>query len=119
METRFCVHIHAYDKTRAFYDQVLSWAVYSEWNRAADDRGVVYQAGSLLLEFLLSEPDKATRFDPSFYLYIEVDGLDALHDKLRANGCICSDIRDYPWGHSSFTVQDPAGLTLKFFKKAH
>jgi len=117
MEARFCAHIHAYDQTRMFYDQVLGWAIYSEWDRSADDRGVVYQAGSLLLEFLLSESSAATRFDPSFYLYIEVDDLNLLYDKLQANGCMCAGIRDYPWGHSSFTVQDPAGLTLKFFKK--
>lgn len=117
METRFCAHIHAYDQTREFYEKVLSWTIYSEWNRSADDRGVVYQAGSLLLEFLLSELVDATCFDPSFYLYVEVADLKSLHNKLQMSGCDVADIQDYPWGHSSFTVKDPAGLTLKFFKK--
>ena len=115
METRFCSHITNLDLNRNFYEKILKWPIYKEWNRSETDRGVVYQAGPLLLEFLLSPHEAATKFDDSFYLYMEVPDPAVTRALFTDHLWPATEIRTYPWGHSSFTVKDPSGLSLKFF----
>lgn len=119
METRLCFHIYNYDKTRTFYEQVLKWPVYKEWDRSPEDRGVVYHAGSVLLEFLLSSAETATSFDDTFYIYQEVADLEMLHKTLQAQGAAPTHIETQPWGHKNFIVKDPSGLRLKFFTQGN
>ncbi len=113
METRFCYRTARYAECRAFYERALGWQVFKEWDRGDADKGVVYHAGTALLEILLSAPDEASRLDGGFYLYLETSELEALRVKLEG----ASAIQTYPWGHASFRVHDPAGLELKFFQQ--
>ncbi|MEX0782278.1 MAG: VOC family protein [Dehalococcoidia bacterium] len=50
-------------------------------------------------------------------LYIEAPDLEALHEKLRASGAnVIDPLADRPWGQSEFTVEDPEGNWLTFWK---
>lgn len=115
METRICYATDRYVESRHFYESVLGWKIYKEWDRSLTDKGVVYHAGSTLLEILFCPPDKASRVDGGLYLYIEVAELDGLHTGLEKDGHAVSPIEEKPWGHTSFSTTDPAGLPLKFF----
>ncbi len=115
METRFCYRVANYFETREFYESSLGWTIYNQWDRSPDDKGVVYHAGTALLEILLSTSEHASHFENSMYLYIEVADLEEMKKSL--GNYPSTDIQSYPWGHSSFIVKDPAGMSLKFFTK--
>jgi len=42
---------------------------------------------------------------------------DGLHSRLSEAGVVPTDpLADRPWGHRSFTIEDPSGLPLTFFE---
>ena len=50
-------------------------------------------------------------------LYLEAEDLDELHDRLQAAGAAIVDpLAERPWGQSEFTVEDPAGNWLTFWR---
>lgn len=119
-ETRLCLNVAVYGECRSFYENVLQWPVHVEWDRAPLDQGVVYQVDNAFLELLHSRPEAATRCDRSFYLYVEMECLASqrnLWDRLTEQGFPPTPITSYNWGHTSFSVRDPAGFMLKFYVK--
>jgi uncharacterized glyoxalase superfamily protein PhnB len=51
-------------------------------------------------------------------LYVEAEDLDELHHSLQEAGAsIVDPLADRPWGQAEFTVEDPAGNWLTFWKK--
>jgi uncharacterized glyoxalase superfamily protein PhnB len=51
-------------------------------------------------------------------LYMEAEDLDELHHSLQEAGAsIVDPLADRPWGQAEFTVEDPAGNWLTFWKK--
>ena len=51
-------------------------------------------------------------------LYMEAEDLEDLHRRLEASGATIVDpLADRPWGQAEFTVEDPAGTWLTFWKK--
>jgi uncharacterized glyoxalase superfamily protein PhnB len=52
-------------------------------------------------------------------MVIEVDQLEAQYQRAVARGLpIKQELTDQSWGHRSFCVCDPNGLTLYFFRKS-
>jgi uncharacterized glyoxalase superfamily protein PhnB len=50
-------------------------------------------------------------------LYIEAEDLEQLHDKAKASGAnVIDPLAERPWGQSEFTVEDPEGNWLTFWK---
>ena len=50
-------------------------------------------------------------------LYMEAPELDALYERARAAGAsIVDPLAERPWGQSEFTVEDPGGNWLTFWK---
>ncbi len=50
-------------------------------------------------------------------LYIEATDLDELHDSVKAaGGNVIDPLAERPWGQSEFTVEDPEGNWLTFWK---
>ena len=51
-------------------------------------------------------------------LYMEADDLEELHRALQDSGTpIIDPLAERPWGQAEFTVEDPAGTWLTFWKK--
>ena len=51
-------------------------------------------------------------------LYMEAEDLDELHRAVEdAGAAIVDPLADRPWGQAEFTVEDPAGNWLTFWKK--
>lgn len=117
MEVRICYKTAKYDECRSFYENVLCWPIFKEWNRGPLDRGVVYAIEGALLELLSSREFGATKFDGSFYLYVETKELDSLQSMLEKAGYSPTKIQSFKWGHNSFSIKDPAGFVLKFFSQ--
>jgi len=51
-------------------------------------------------------------------LYMEAEDLDELHSALEGSDVrIVDSLADRPWGQAEFTIEDPAGNWLTFWKK--
>lgn len=115
-EVRFVFEVHDFSATRKFYEQVLNLAAIKEWDHGDPfGKGVVYKIGNLNLEFLESETVSVVN---KAYLYIEVEEVEALWQKLKDNKAVkvLQKLEVQPWKHLNFCVEDFNGLELKFFK---
>ncbi len=109
------VHLtDAFDATRAFYEKTLQLVILSEWGRGEGDRGIIYALKDTQLEILEGPPSAPSE---SFYVYIEVEDIDALHAELSKTCEIVDPLTTRPWKHRNFSIRDPGGLKLKFFSK--
>jgi uncharacterized glyoxalase superfamily protein PhnB len=50
-------------------------------------------------------------------MYIEVEGVDALHDRLKANVPIAMSIATQFYGMREFAIQDPDGYVITFAER--
>lgn len=120
---RFAYFTPSYDDTVAFYRNGLGMSVIESWNRSADDRGTLIGAASGLIEVLaLPKGESDHLFDnrrpQGAFMVIEVERVDDLYQRaLAAHLPIQQSLRNQSWGHRSFCVREPNGLTLYFFSE--
>ena len=113
-ESRIVFIVKEYQRTRDFYEKTVGLCIVSEWDRTKGDRGVVYQLGSTHLEILEGDISPLTQ---GFYVYLEVEDIDALWERLSGTVEIVDAIGTRPWGHRNFSIKDPNGFTIKFFSR--
>ena len=112
-----------YEKTVDFYKNVLRFAVAESWDRAADDKGTTFLAGSGMIEVLTAPQEDEdwiwSRERPrGFAIVIELDDVDAFYGELKKGQVsMAKEIANMPWGHRSFRVADPNGVQLYFFSE--
>jgi uncharacterized glyoxalase superfamily protein PhnB len=79
------------------------------------------------VEIFLNDAATAVKEYPAFAgkpigatgtLYIEVDGVDALHDRIKATVKIVMPIATQFYGMREFAVEDPDGYVLTFGQRA-
>ena len=121
---RFAYFTPIYDETVAFYRAGLNMPVLESWNRSADDRGTLIGAASGLIEVLARPQSNAEHvFDDrppqGAFMVIEVDRVDdAYRHAVDRDLPIQQELGDQSWGHRSFCVREPNGLTLYLFSEA-
>jgi catechol 2,3-dioxygenase-like lactoylglutathione lyase family enzyme len=114
-EFRFAYHAEDYEATVGFYEGVLDLGVVHRWDRGPDDKGTLFGAASGIIE-ILKLPSYAEFVPPRGAVVIEVDDVDAPHDRLRQTGlAIKQKPTDKPSGHRDLVLADPNGLVLVFF----
>lgn len=101
---------------RKFYEHTLQLPIINQWDRGEADRGVMFQVGPAVLEIL--SPEQAYRPLTGSGLSLEVLDLHALWDELKDVAPVVFEIRDNPWGDTSFCIADPEGFEITFFEKA-
>ncbi len=121
---RFAYFTPIYEETVAFYRDGLSMPVVHSWNRSPDDRGTLVRAASGLIEVLAQpQSDAEHLFDDrppqGAFMVIELDQVEdayrrAVHNELP----IQQELGNQSWGHRSFCVREPNGLTLYLFSQA-
>jgi catechol 2,3-dioxygenase-like lactoylglutathione lyase family enzyme len=121
-EFRFTYFTSDYDKTVAFYRDGLAFPIVGSWDRGGEDRGTLFGAASGLVEVLMrpSTEDAEPLFDPrppqGAFMVIEVDDVGDAYRRAVDNGIpIQKELSRQSWGHLSFCVKEPNGLTLYFF----
>jgi len=113
-EFRFVFYTGDFDAAVAFYQNALGLKVCEQWNRAPDDRGVIFRAASGMIEILCSAGHSTP--PRGAWLLIEVEHVDEFYQQLRNMGMpIKEELWNTPWGHRKFTVSDPHGIDLSFF----
>jgi len=116
-ELRVLVGTTDYDGTTAFYRDVLGFPADEAWD-GPDGRGTLFRATSAgIVEVVEDSPHHPAVPPVGVSVAIEVDDVDAVHDRLRLAGVtIAEPIADRPWGHRNFAIRDPSGLPLTFFE---
>ncbi len=119
---RFSYFTPAYEATVAFYRDGLGLPVIESWDRNPDDQGTLFGAASGMIEVLaLPKSGEAShlwddRPPQGAFMVIEVGDVEEAYRLAVEKGLpIKQEIRDQEWGHRSFCVSEPNGLTLYFF----
>jgi catechol 2,3-dioxygenase-like lactoylglutathione lyase family enzyme len=122
---RFAYFTPAYEATVAFYLDGLELPVLERWDRGPDDRGTLFGAASGMIEVLALPQAGASshlwdaRPPQGAFMVIEVDQLEACYQRALDKGLpVTQALADQAWGHRSFCVREPNGLTLYFFREA-
>lgn len=115
-EIRVLVGTTDFDGATRFYGDVLGFPVQEHWD-APDGRGTLFRcASSGVIEIFEDSPHHPAEAPRGVKVAVEVDDVDALHDRVRRAGvAIVDPIGDRPWGHRNFEIHDPGGLPLVFF----
>ena len=113
---RVLVGAKDYPKCTAFYRELLRFPVQEEWD-GSDGRGTLFATGGGVIEVMEDSPHHPAAPPRGVRVSIEVGDADGLHARLSEAGVVPTDpLADRPWGHRSFTIEDPSGLPLTFFE---
>lgn len=112
-EFRFLFTAADYDRTVAFYTEVLGLPVSHSW----DDHGrgtIVNAAGTGQIEIFDGDADSQP--PQGVALAWEVGDVDAEYERLGGLGVnFAEPPRNQPWGHRNATFSAPEGLTITLF----
>ncbi|WP_025864537.1 VOC family protein [Prolixibacter bellariivorans] len=115
-EFRFYYFTNRYADTVNFYKSVMQLEEVRSWDRGHCNKGTIFKFPKS--EFLLEVEESEEA--PSFYgagLYMEVDDVDDWYRKAVAQRIqIKQPISDTSYGHRSFKMEDPNGLTIGLFQ---
>ena len=119
---RFGYFTPIYDGTVAFYRDGLGWPVLESWDRGRDDRGTIVGAASGMVEILARPEGDAPehlwdrRPPQGAFMVIEVPDADACYRRAVSQALpITHTLTNQSWGHRSFCVTEPNGLTIYLF----
>lgn len=113
-EFRLKLYPQDFYAVRAFYENELGHAIVNEWDRA-DSKGVMFDIGGTILEILT--PEKSYIPIAGADISLEVDDVWALHETMASKPYMIRDLRDNPWGDTSFCIADPEGFEITFFTR--
>lgn len=105
-----------YEASISFYRDKLECPVIMDWDRGVAERGSVFQLGSGEIETLALPPGMEYVIPQGIEIAVEVDGVDEHYTFAQQKGLdIRGEIADKPWGHRSYSINDPDGIKLIFF----
>jgi hypothetical protein len=121
---RFAYFTAAYERTVDFYRDGLEFAVIESWDRGPDDRGTLFSAASGIIEVIVRPGGGVSnhlwddRLPQGVFMVIEVeDAEQAYHRAVERRLVIQQALAVQPWGHLSFCLTEPNGLTLYLFSE--
>lgn len=111
--TSFVIAVPDLKRSAAFYRDVLGFKIES----IPDPGWLFYTCGSCTI--MAGECPNAIPAgeigDHSYFAYLEVENVDALHETVRSKGAeICKSLRDEPWGMREFGLRTPDGHRIMF-----
>jgi catechol 2,3-dioxygenase-like lactoylglutathione lyase family enzyme len=122
-EFRCAFFTDEYESTVSFYRDLLEFQVGESWDRASDDKGAIFLAGSGMIE-VLTKPGHERSWVWSkekprgFAIVIELDDVDGFYTRiLEKEIVVAAAIADWEWAHRSFRIEDPNGVTLYFYSE--
>jgi uncharacterized glyoxalase superfamily protein PhnB len=101
--------------TTAYYENVLGFA--RDWNDGDNWQALARDGVRVMLGRCPDAIAPAELCDHSYFAYVEVDDIDALHAEFAARGAIISfPPKDQPWGRREMGVHTPDGHRIMFGK---
>ena len=112
-EFRFIFRAKDYEAAATFYRDGLGLPVVDSWDRGPAERGMLFQAGSGIIEILaLASGEEGVSLQGGELAY-EVDDVDEWYRRIQEKGLsIRGELADKPWGHRTFSVTDPDGIKV-------
>jgi uncharacterized glyoxalase superfamily protein PhnB len=110
-----------YTATVEFYRDGLCLAIVESWDRSDTDKGTLFKAASGIIEVVLRSSDEnhgewESHRPQGFTIVIETDDVDDLYERLSGREInIIEGLKNQKWGHRSFRVSDPNGVSLYFY----
>jgi len=120
---RFCYFTPRYEETLAFYQEGLELPLVDSWNRHAGDRGSLFQAASGMIEVLARPTDPSShawdaRPPQGASMVMEVADVDEVYRRsVEKKLPVTEGLTDQSWGHRSFCLREPNGLSLYIFSE--
>ena len=124
-EFRCAFFARDYEATIAFYRDGLGLPIVEAWDHGPEDQGTLLGAASGLIEVLRLPPNQQT--DSAWYhsgpqgvmIVIEAEDVDTWYGRVLSKGLVIVEgLTDQEWGHRSFRVSDPNGMTIYIFSKS-
>lgn len=111
--SRYVLAVHDLARSTAYFRDVLGFAL-----DPVDAPGWSFLSRGAARVMLGECPDALPASelgDHSYFAYLEVTGVDTLHDELTTRGVeICSTLSSRPWRMREFGVRTPDGHRLMF-----
>ena len=120
---RFGYYTPLYAETVAFYRERLGFPLLESWDRDMDDRGSLFSVASGVIEVIARPTGPSThlwddRPPQGTFMVVEVADVAAYSRQVAEKHVpFVQELTDQPWGHRSFSVREPSGLTLYFFEE--
>ena len=102
---------------RNFYESFLDYPVVHEWNRAKDDKGVMFNTGTAILELLSLSRENDYVPIQNAKISLEVHNVKDLWNKVKETASVVHDLCHNEWGDTSFAIRDPENFEITFFTK--
>ena len=112
-----------YEATVEFYRDGLGLEIDESWDRSDTDKGTLFKAASGIIEVVKRSTVKShgeweSHRPQGFTIVIETDNVDDLYERLAGREInITEGLKDQKWGHRSFRVSDPNGVSLYFYSE--
>jgi len=112
-----------FESTVDFYKNTLGFEMGETWDRASDDKGAIFLAGTGMIEVLTMPRHNEDwvwdkRRPQGLAIVIEIEDIDGFYKGLLNQGApITVEIADMEWGHRTFQITDPNGARLYFFSE--
>ena len=122
---RFTYFTDKYQDTFNFYKDQLGFKLGHSWDRSEHDKGALFEAGQGLVEILhraekeeYQIPGLDYRIPQGVFMGVQVWNIDELYQEFKGKGIpFNQEITDQSWGHRSFSIIEPNGLTLFFYQE--
>lgn len=115
-EFRLKLYPEDFYSQRSFYKDVLGFDISHEWDNE-DSKGVMFDIGGTTVEFMWPKEEGLSDIATGSGLSLAVDDVKYLFEELKDKVEITYEIRDNPWGDTSFGIIDPHGYKISFFTK--
>ncbi len=121
---RFAYFTAEYERTVSFYRDGLEFAIVDSWDRGPDDRGTLFGAGSGIIEVMVRPRGGVSdhlwddRPPQGAFMVIEVTDVQQTYRKVVERRLpLRQELTVQPWGHRSFCLTEPNGLTVYLFSE--
>ena len=115
---RIRVYPRNLEKMFDFYENILGLKIQSSWQED-HSIGKMYDLGNSgsieVVKFLKTE--KKYNPENGANISLEVENIESLWEGLKDKAAVLSPLKNYPWKESSFSIIDPEGLEIGFYKK--
>ena len=115
---RIIFRVKEYPSSLRFYSDLLECPIVMQWDRGPAEKGTIFKFGSGEIEVLGLPPGMDYVQPQGFEIAAEFEDVEKAYQFVLSKGIqLRGDIANKPWGHRTFSVNDPDGVKLIFYSE--